>query len=179
MESMTPLVMVPRAAIADCAPNPFPRSPPSGTWNTIVDSCVPPSHARLQAVLDEVISRPENFSGEMLLKTRRRMGLSEVVAGGMHLDMYQAAIQVRGGGLSILEYLHHAGRFVDDVTSACVQRNPPKAYCGPEVTCGIAAHRAGAAGIGCNRSGCSSSASWFISRWVPVSRRKEGTRACR
>lgn len=39
--------------------------------------------------------RPDNFSGEVLLRTRRRLGVSEVVAGGMHLDVYQAAIQVR------------------------------------------------------------------------------------
>lgn len=41
-----------------------------------------------------MISRPENFSGEVLLRTRRRLGVSEVVAGGMHLDIYQLAIQV-------------------------------------------------------------------------------------
>lgn len=41
-----------------------------------------------------MVSRPESFSGEVLLRTRRRLGVSEVVAGGMHLDMYQTAIQV-------------------------------------------------------------------------------------
>lgn len=47
-----------------------------------------------QMVLEDVISRPENFSAEALLRTRRRLGVSEVVAGGMHLDIYQSAIQV-------------------------------------------------------------------------------------
>ncbi|CAN0077716.1 unnamed protein product, partial [Sphacelaria rigidula] len=46
-----------------------------------------------QTVLDDVVSRPESFSGDMLMRTRRRLGVSEVVAGGMHLDMYQTAIQ--------------------------------------------------------------------------------------
>ncbi|CAM9275179.1 unnamed protein product [Ectocarpus fasciculatus] len=46
-----------------------------------------------QSVLEDVISRPESFSGEVLLRTRRRLGVSEVVAGGMHLDIYQSAIQ--------------------------------------------------------------------------------------
>ncbi|CAN0420386.1 unnamed protein product, partial [Discosporangium mesarthrocarpum] len=46
-----------------------------------------------KAVLDDVVARPESFSGEVLLRTRRRMGVSEVVAGGMHLDVYQGAIQ--------------------------------------------------------------------------------------
>lgn len=40
------------------------------------------------------MQRPESFSGEILLRTRRRLGVSEVVAGGMHLDIYQRAIQV-------------------------------------------------------------------------------------
>lgn len=47
----------------------------------------------LQSVLKDVVSRPESFSGEVLLRTRRRLGVSEVVAGGMHLDVYQSAIQ--------------------------------------------------------------------------------------
>lgn len=47
-----------------------------------------------QSVLEDVTSRPESFSGEVLLRTRRRLGVSEVVAGGMHLDIYQSAIQV-------------------------------------------------------------------------------------
>lgn len=47
-----------------------------------------------QAVLEGVVLRPERFSGELLLRTRRRLGVSEVVAGGMHLDVYQSAIQV-------------------------------------------------------------------------------------
>ncbi|CBJ27230.1 conserved unknown protein [Ectocarpus siliculosus] len=46
-----------------------------------------------QSVLEDVTSRPESFSGEVLLRTRRRLGVSEVVAGGMHLDIYQSAIQ--------------------------------------------------------------------------------------
>lgn len=48
----------------------------------------------LQAVLEDVIARPESFSGDVLLRTRRRLGVSEVVSGGMHLDIYQSAIQV-------------------------------------------------------------------------------------
>lgn len=48
----------------------------------------------MKTVLDDAVSRPESFSGEVLLRTRRRLGVSEVVAGGMHLDMYQTAIQV-------------------------------------------------------------------------------------
>lgn len=47
-----------------------------------------------KVALEDVITRPENFSGEVLLRTRRRLGISEVVAGGMHLDIYQLAIQV-------------------------------------------------------------------------------------
>lgn len=50
--------------------------------------------AVLKTVLDDVVSRPESFSGDMLMRTRRRLGVSEVVAGGMHLDMYQTTIQV-------------------------------------------------------------------------------------
>lgn len=52
------------------------------------------SNHQSQSVLEDVISRPESFSGEVLLRTRRRLGVSEVVAGGMHLDIYQSAIQV-------------------------------------------------------------------------------------
>ena len=48
----------------------------------------------LQAVLEDVISWPESFSGDVLLRTRRSLGVSEVVSGGMHLDIYQSAIQV-------------------------------------------------------------------------------------
>lgn len=48
----------------------------------------------VQTILEDVILRPESFSGEILLHTRRRLGVSEVVAGGMHLDIYQSAIQV-------------------------------------------------------------------------------------
>lgn len=44
-------------------------------------------------MLKDVVSRPESFSGEVLLRIRRRLGVSEVVAGGMHLDVYQSAIQ--------------------------------------------------------------------------------------
>lgn len=57
-------------------------------------ACVSLAIRASQDVLDDVISRPENFSGEVLLRTRRRLGISEVVAGGMHLDIYQSAIQV-------------------------------------------------------------------------------------
>lgn len=56
--------------------------------------CCVPALLCSQVVLEDVISRPESFSGEVLLRTRRRLGLSEVVAGGMHLDIYQLAIQV-------------------------------------------------------------------------------------
>lgn len=52
-------------------------------------------------VLEDVISRPESFSGEILLRTRRRLGISEVVAGGMHLDIYQLAIQVKYRALGV------------------------------------------------------------------------------
>lgn len=67
--------------------------------------CGPSILLTTQVVLEDVISRPENFSGEVLLRTRRRLGISEVVAGGMHLDVYQLAIQVTTISSLLLLYL--------------------------------------------------------------------------
>ncbi|CAM9327973.1 unnamed protein product, partial [Scytosiphon promiscuus] len=46
-----------------------------------------------KVVLEDVTSQPDRFSAEALLRTRRRLGVSEVAAGSMHLDIYQTAIQ--------------------------------------------------------------------------------------
>ncbi len=43
--------------------------------------------------LQEMLDNPDAFSGEVLLRMRRELGVSDVAAGAMHLDVYQSRIE--------------------------------------------------------------------------------------
>ncbi len=43
--------------------------------------------------LQEMLEKPDAFSGEVLLRMRKGLGVSDVAAGAMHLDVYQSRIE--------------------------------------------------------------------------------------
>eukprot|EP01084_Bolivina_argentea_P164390 285799_1 len=43
--------------------------------------------------LQEMLENPDAFSGEVLLRMRKGLGVSDVAAGAMHLDVYQSRIE--------------------------------------------------------------------------------------
>jgi hypothetical protein len=55
-------------------------------------------------VLGEMLQSPDLFSGEVLLRARRSLGITDVMAGALHLDTYHAYIQ---------SILSSKGKFVD------------------------------------------------------------------
>ncbi|CAM9530507.1 unnamed protein product, partial [Phaeothamnion confervicola] len=64
-------------------------------------------------ILDDVTLQPAAYSAEVLLRTRRRLGISEAVAGGMHLDAFHD---------KVARTLQEKGGKIDDADKAALAR---------------------------------------------------------